>query len=1065
MTSLYLINYKQYNRNFMNQKTILSTILLLFIFLAGFENVFSQSQVRVNGVVKDNSGQVLPGVTVKEKGTNNAVSTDNEGSFSIQVNRIGASLEFYFIGMNRQEVLVGEKNVLDITLTPANTALDDVVVIGYGSARRSDITSSISSVTASDIKNLPVAGIDQALQGKVAGVSVNTNGGQPGGGVSVRVRGLTSINGNEPLYVVDGIIIPSTRNTISQDKLGGMGGSTVQSGIAGLNPNDIEKIDVLKDASAQAIYGAQGANGVVLITTKRGKIGEGQINYEAYFGRQNTPKMLDLMDLSQFARYNNQVLEEISQVTGNAFTPIGEYASPDILGKGTDWQDAIFQSGTIQSHQLSFSGGQDKTNYYLSLNYFDQEGTIIGSGFDRYSMRFNLDHQIKDWVKVGVSSNVSHTNQRTTLTNGSDAIVNVAAFNSPAAPIYDISGEFAPPIAVGGYTFGNPVNPVAMAKLRDVTNKRLHAFGSVYADVFFTKHINLRNEVNYDYSNGNNMAFQPFLASGGITLLSPSKIVETRTPSLYWALRNYLNYNQTFGLHNVSAQIGHEAQESSWDNLEATRQNLALNIPSIVAGEQENQEIGGGKGEWAMESYFARAGYSYNDRYALNFSIRRDGSANFGPNKKIGYFPAGSFGWTISNESFASDWKWADYLKLRLGAGMVGNANTDQVRYATNIRLFATSPFGAGGIPQNVGNPDLGWETVITYNAGLDWSFLKRRIDVTFDIYKKRTTDMLMATKLPVFTGIGTEWNDIQSPWVNAGEMTNTGFDLGISSANIDKEDFKWNTSFVFSHYKNTLNKLNSESADLITYTEYSNAVILTRTVAGGPLGRFFGFKEEGVFKSEEEIRNHANQGLPISPTGTWLGDVKYADINDDGVIDDKDMTYIGDPNPDFTFGLTNTFEYKNFDLSIFLQGSVGGEILNYTRRSLETPRNVYWNQMESIGTDRYSELFNPDGTLPRYNQWHQQNLRVSSRMVENGSYLRLQNLTLGYNLPAHIANKAKMSNARIFVTGQNLITWSKYSGFDPELGSFNNSVLMQNVDLGNYPNPRTFTFGASFTF
>jgi len=1048
----------------MTSRLLFKCISLLWLLCIPILSIGQTNIRKITGIVKDDTGNTLPGVSVKIKSKTSTALTNNEGQYVIDATN-GDILVFTYIGMQSEEITIGDNSVINIVLQPSATQLEDVVVVGYGTRRRAEITSSVASISANDIKDLPVAGADQMLQGKVAGVSVSTNGGQPGGGISVRVRGLTSINGNEPLYVVDGIILPIGKSSVPQDQLGGMAGSTAQSGIAGLNPNDIESIDILKDASAQAIYGAQGANGVVLITTKRGKAGEGKVSYEAYYGESRVPTRLALMDLSQFAQYNNQVLEEISAVTGNPYVPIGEYQRPEILGEGTNWQDAIFQTGKMQNHQLSFSGGGDKTNYYAGLNYFKQDGTIINSGFDRLSLRLNLDHQIKSWLKIGLSSNTARTSQRTTLTNGSDAIVNVAAFNSPSAPIYNLGGDYAAPISVGGYTFGNPVNPVALAQLRQNTGDQFKAFGSVYSELQFTKFLNLRSEVNYDFTNANNMAFQPLLMAGNITILSPSRIIEQRNPSQYWAVRNYLNYNQSFGKHNVNAQIGHEAQESTYDNLSATRQNLALNIPSIAAGEQENQVVGGGKGEWAMESYFARAGYAYNDRYSVNLSIRRDGSANFGPDRKHGYFPAGSIGWTVTNEKFAQNLKLFSYLKLRAGVGSVGNSDAGGVSYATNIRLFPTAPFGAGGVPDNVGNPELGWESVTTYNGGIDVGLLNGRIDVTLDIYKKVTSDMLMSTQLPVFTGIGTEWNDIKSPVVNAGKMTNTGFDIGISSININRNDFVWKTNLVFSHYKNRLDRMNSEQADLLRNTEYGNAVILTRTVPGGPLGRFYGFMTDGLFTSEEDINNSAAQGLNVGPQGTWIGDVKYRDLNGDNLIDENDMTYIGDPNPDFTFGFTNTFNYKGFDLSVFLQGSYGNDILNYTKRSLETPTNVYWNQLETALTDRYSELFNQNGTVPRYNQWHQNNRRVSSRFVEDGSYLRIQNITLGYNLPTSLIHKIKMQAARIYISGQNIYTFTSYTGYDPELGSYNNDALVQNVDLGNYPNPRTFTIGASITF
>lgn len=1040
----------------MIEKRLCRGLLLLFCILC---HTLTSAQERIiTGVISDQNGDPLANASVAIKGRQVSVTTNESGSFRLQAAAADNILVISYVGMRSEEVAIAGRNHILVSLTVADSRLNEVVVVGYGTSRRSDVTSSIASINEKDIKGLPVSGIDQALQGKLAGVTVSNNGGQPGGGVSVRVRGITSINGNEPLYVVDGVPLLSDRNSISHDQLGGMGGQTVQSPLATINPSDIVSVDILKDASAQAIYGSMAANGVVLITTKRGRAGEGKITYETYYGWQQVPKTLDVMDLREFAVYNTQVLQEIAAVNGTTYFPIGEYQKPEVLGKGTDWQDAIFQTGQIQNHQLSFSGGAAKTNYYFSLNYFDQTGTIIGSDFNRYSIRFNLDHQIKDWFKVGMSTTASKSNQRITLTNGSDAVVNLAVANSPAAPIFR-GNDYASTISIGGWNFGNPVNPVALAELRDVRNINSKVFGNVYGELSFTDFLNFRSELNFSANIDQNSAFQPYVNN----ILTPSRLREERNLSTYWGVRNFISLNKNFGRHNVTATAGHEAQGSHWDNINASRMNLTRNLQSIGAGAAEGQQIGGGKGDWNMESYFARAGYTYDDHYALNLSIRRDGSSSFGPDNRIGYFPAASIGWTVSNEAFAQDWNFVNYLKFRAGAGAVGNQGVGGNAYVTNIRLFSTAPFGPGGVPQNVGNPLFKWESVITYNAGVDLGLFNRKMELTVDVYKKITSDMLMSTELPVYTGIGTNWDDIQSPIVNAGEMTNTGIDLGITTYNISKKDFSWKTNLVVSHYKNALNKLNSESAHLTTYTEYGNAVMLTRTVAGGPIGRFYGFQTDGLFRSQDDLNKAPEQGLPIEPTGTWLGDIRYKDMNGDNIIDSRDLTYLGNPNPDFTFGFTNTFNYKSLDLSIFLQGSYGNDILNYTRRTSESLNNVYWNQLATVG-NRYTEA-NPGGDLPRYNQWHQNNMRVSDRFIEDGSYLRIQNISLGYNLPLSLISKAKFTAVRLYASGQNIYTFTNYTGFDPELGAFNSNVLMTNVDLGNYPNPRTFTIGANITF
>ena len=593
--------------------------LFLIITLTGISNsTYAQNTTKVvTGVVTDEEGTTLPGAAVLVKGTKTSASTDANGKYSISVPSDESVLVFSYVGMTASEVTVGTKVLLNVSLKSSVSTLSDVVVIGYGTTKRANVTSAISSISEKDIKDLPVSGVDQVLQGKVAGVSVTTNGGQPGGGVSVRVRGVTTVNGQEPLYVIDGVPLQTSRSSISQDQLGGMGGQTAQSPLASLNPSDILSVDILKDASAQAIYGSQGGNGVVLVTTKRGKAGEGKITYEGYYGLQEVQKKLKIMDLSQFAQYNNEVLGEIAAVDGNAnYSTIGEFQNPSLLGKGTDWQDEVFRKGVMQNHQLSFSGGHDKTNYYTSLNYFSQEGTILGSDFNRFSLRFNLDQQVKSWFKIGLSTNATRSNQRISLTNGSDAIVSIATANSPAAPVYNEGGGYATTVAVGGYNFGNVRNPIALALARQVRNTQTKGYGNLYGEISFSPHLSFRSEVNLDYTVGDNSAFQPYIDN----ILTPSRLVEQRSSNVYYGIRNFLNFNQTFGKHNVTALLGHEVQDGAYDQLEASRINLTENIPAIGAGGESGQSLGSYLSEFGMESYIGRAGYIYDGRYALNVS-------------------------------------------------------------------------------------------------------------------------------------------------------------------------------------------------------------------------------------------------------------------------------------------------------------------------------------------------------------------------------------------------------------------------------------------------------------
>ncbi|MDJ1498669.1 TonB-dependent receptor [Cytophagaceae bacterium DM2B3-1] len=1046
-----------------------------FCFLLWTHCVFAQ-QVTISGKVTGDKDETLPGVSVVVKGTNIGTVTDPNGKYSIAVPSDAKTLTFSSIGMVTEEIAIGGRSQIDVQLLPDITSLNEVVVIGYGAVKKTDVTSSISSISEKDIKTLPVAGIDQALQGKVAGVTINSNGGQPGGGVTVNVRGITSVNGNQPLYVVDGVIldggVQDNRKSVSQDQLGGMAGQTVQSPLAAINMNDIESVDILKDASAQAIYGARAANGVVLIKTKSGKIGESKVTYDVYYGVQYRPKKLKLLNLREFAEYQNSLIPEIRAVgSGGVLDTLPEFRDPSVLGTGTDWQDEIFQHGAVQNHQISFSGGQNKTNYYFSFNYFNQSGTVIGSNFERFSSKLGIDHQVKSWLKAGVNLNVSRANQRTTLTDGTDAVITLAAYNSPAAPVRGVDGQFASVTNIGGLSFGNPTNPVAMATMRKVRSLQYKGFGSIYADINFLKSFTLRNELNYDFNLSQNSAFQPKVenTTTGATILSPSKLIEDRGIGFFWALKSYLTFDKSFGNHYVNAVVGHEANLSTYDQITVSRQELANNLESVNAGEAENQTINGGKYATAIESYFARAVYTYNGRYSVTGSIRRDGSSNFGPQNKWGTFSAVSAGWTISEEEFLRKLSLINYLKIRAGIGSVGNSNTANTNnaYATNVSLIPVTPFGSGAQNFNIGNPKLQWESVVTKNIGVDATLFNRVVELTVDVYQKVSTKMLIKAKLPVYSGLNSAntYNPIQPPVTNAGKMTNTGVDISITTNNIQKSDLTWKTTVVFTHYKNILN--DNGGVPNPAYREYGNAVQVTNSPSGQAVGSFYGLKSDGLFRSQAELdafgTQNTNNQLAVGPKGVWLGDIRFKDINNDGVIDTRDLTNIGSPIPNFTYGITNTVTYKNFDLTVFLSGSQGAKILNYTRRTIEGLYNANLNQSVDV-LNRYTPE-NPNATIPRYNEWNDQNRRMSDRYVENGSYLRIQNVTLAYNLPASIIKKIGVSSARVYFSGQNLKTFTKYTGYDPEIGAFNGNVFNMNIDDGHYPNPRTFTIGGNFVF
>jgi TonB-dependent starch-binding outer membrane protein SusC len=1050
----------------MRLQRLLRVIVTLCAIVLLSPAIFAQNLKTITGTVTGQNNSPLAGATVTAKGSKAVTTTDAGGLFSFSVPSSTSTLVISYVGANSKEVALDGKSVVSVQLEIIDAKLSEVVVIGYGSAKRANISSAISSVTEKDLKNLPMAGADQAIQGKVAGVTVTSNGGQPGGGVSVRVRGVTSINNNEPLYVIDGVPVNASTGSLQQNVLGGLSGQTEQSVLATINPSDIASIDILKDASAQAIYGSRAANGVVIINTKRGKSGEGKINYDMYVGFQTIPKKLPAMDLREYAQYLNSIVMDARQVPGNTIDSIPEFRKPELLGEGTDWQDEAYQTGMIQNHQVAFSGGSGKTNYYFSGNYFNQEGILTGSNFKRYAARFNIDQQVKTWFRAGMSGNISRSNQKITLADEFDGITNVVLYNSPASPVRDFDGKFIAPNNLGGINFANPYNPIAMASYRDVRAIRSKIFGAIYGDIDILKGLTVRNEFNYDLNFEENKAFQPLIMDGTTRVIGPSTLREQRTNSYYWAFKTYVNYNNTFGVHTVSATGGHEVQRSHYDYITARRDGLTLNLPSLNAASAEYlaDAIQGNAGDWAIESYFARLNYTYNNRYSVNLTFRADGSSNFSAGKKWGYFPGASASWTVTNESFAQNIKSLNYLKIRVGAGAVGNQNVGSNLYSANINLFGTAPFGPGGLPRNIPNTNYTWESVITYNAGIDATLFNRKIDVTIDAFRKVTTDMLMAIRLGTFSGIGPNWDDINTPLANDGKMTNTGIEFSITSSNIQSKNLTWKTTLNFSHYKNVLNYLNSPDAVLTgSVQEYNQSPIISRSSQGHPVGTFYGFVTDGLFRTMNELNNGTNWGLGVEPGKYWLGDVRYKDLNGDKKIDENDVAVIGNPNPKFTYGLNNTVTFKDFDLNVFIYGSYGADIYNYTRRYTEAMNNIGFNQLSTV-LDHYSST-NTDGKLPRFNMWHNNNLRVSDRFVEDGSFLRIQTVALGYNIPQRYIRKVKLNSARVYVSAQNLYTFTNYSGYDPELGAYNNRATFLNVDNGRYPNPRTITFGANIEF
>lgn len=1046
-----------------------------------FATLVSAQMRTITGKVSSSAGEALIGATVQvQSASDRGAVSDASGNYSIQAAK-GEVLVFSYLGLSPKTLTLGNETVLNVELDPDAALLEETVVVGYGTARKSDLTGAVGSVTAEQIKSSVFTNFDQALQGRVAGVQVTQNSGAPGGAASIRIRGANSITGSsEPLYVIDGIPFQGDGAGVSGfDWAGGANGQNRVNPLAAINPNDIVSIEVLKDASASAIYGARAANGVILVTTKRGKKGESKVSYNAYYAQQELSRRIEMMNLPQFADYQQQVTADLGLQLNQ------RYLDPSLLGPGTDWQDEVFRTAGMHSHQLSVTGGTDKTTYAISGGLFQQDGIIIGSDFNRYTTRINLDNQVKTWLKVGGSFAYANTNEKITLNDGGDGVIIQSLVMAPDVPVKDINGEYAGPEAQAG---ASSYNPVAAALQRNNTLKRQRIMANVYGDLTLMKGLTFRSELSFDDNNSINKAFQPTY-KWGVLINRENQLRQREESSLFWIIKNYLTYNVTLGQkHKLTAMLGQEAQKSNWEGSVVTKKNFASNdIQVLSEGEDVTSRTSGWMDGAAIESYFGRFNYNFGERYLFTFTMRADGSSKFGPENRWGYFPSGSFAWRLGEEEFMKGLN--TDIKVRLGYGEVGNQAIGNYLFGSALQTI-TTPFGTAYRLQQIANPKLKWEATQQWNLGFDLSLFKGRADLTVDLYQKRTNDMLLQLSVPSYLG-GSGYNDIRAPYANVGQMENKGIDIGLNTRNIKTDKFSWNTDFTMSLNRNKVVALDNDARiywrNLYWYSEFQTA---TRTGVGLPLGQFYGYQTEGLFTSQEDILGHAvqipdpsNEGknLVDKRTGVWIGDVKFKDINGDGVINTSDQTIIGNPNPDFTMGLNNTFTYKNFDLTVYLTGSYGAEVLNYSRVLTEGQTTIFGNQARTVDNRvRYAlknptgsdldpanvVIANPGATLPRPTTTdNNRNTRMSDRWIEDGSYTRIQNIRLGYTFPTTLLQKIRIQKLRLYVNAQNIYTITNYSGYDPEIGAFNQDPLLQNVDMGRYPTPRVITFGLDVDF
>ena len=1075
-------------------KNKLSAFMLALFATVG--TLFAQN--RVVGTVTDDIGPVI-GASVMEKGTQNGAVTDLDGNYVITV-KPGATLVFSSIGYATQEIAVGSQSTINVLLKEDTEFLDEVVVVGYGTMKRSDLSGASVSMKEEDLKGSIITNLDQSLQGRAAGVSAVQTSGAPGSSSSIRVRGQATVNANaEPLYVIDGVIVQGGGNSGGDFGLGGLGNGKVStiSPLATINPADIVSMEILKDASATAIYGAQGANGVVLITTKHGKAGDAKFSYDGMFAVSRQTSRIHMMNLREFAEYYNDLAGQ-GLVDHN-----GYYADPSILGKGTNWQDEVFRTALQQQHQISAQGGSEKVQYYVSGSWMDQQGTIIGSNFNRLSFRTNLDAQLKEWFKLGVNATYAVTNDDIKLADGQEGVIFYSLSTLPDIPVYDLDGNYSTTVREG-YT---SANPVALAMLDQNLLKRQKLTGNVYADLTPVKHLTWRSEVGFDVSNSEATTYKPMVNLGGWQRGNNSMSTQ-RNGSTYWSIKNYLTYANTFGKHSLTAMVGQEAWESRWNYLGASNTGLPSDDIHNIKLATGNPTVNSGFGSSAMASFFTRETYNYDDRYLATYTFRRDGSSNFGPDNRWANFHSFAASWRFTNEAFLKDFTRSfglDNGKIRVGWGQTGNANIGGGAWESGMSKMPTG-LGDSQRPANISNTGIHWEKQVQTNVGLDLNFLQNRINLTVDLYRKVSSDMLMSLTLPSYMGTqGNGSSALAAPKGNFGTIENKGLEITLDTHPVDTKNFGWDSNFQISFNRNKLVALDgSANAQLVGYGQWSDIVSVTEI--GQSLYNFYGYVVDGVYETFEDIENSPKaekypvDGVFNRATTVWVGDLKFKDISGpegvpDGRINEYDQTNIGSPLPKFTFGWTNSFRYKNLDLSIFLNGSYGNKVLNYNMmgqgyNGLVHMNSTWTNQHVSVqdrarlvvidegktytdGSMWYDDITNVrvsnTGTkTPRPSiQDPNDNDRLSTRYIEDGSYLRIKNITLGYTFPKTVLQKVKIDNVRVYMNIQNLYTFTKYTGFDPEVGAStqDSSGLTFGVDNGRYPSPMTCSFGLNITF
>lgn len=999
----------------MNQKFIARFIPLLLGLIFLLPALAQGQTVTVTGTVADSTGEPLPGATVIVKDSGTGTATDLDGQFSVKAT-LPATLQVSYLGYETQTISVtGNYTNLSIVLKEDAGMLDEVVVVGYGQMKKSDLTGSVGSLGAKSIKDVPVNNLGSAIQGKIAGVQI-VDAAKPGDNVNIKIRGLGSINNCDPLIVIDGV--------------------PTDLGLNNINMQDVERLDVLKDASATAIYGSRGANGVVMITTRKGVAGEGKVSVSANVAFQNASRRLSLLNSAGYAALNNDMMT----ASGRNTNP--DWVDPSSLTRTTDWVDELLRTGIMQNYNVSFSGGSEKAHYYLSAGFLDQTGVVDHVGYRRFTFQSNNDAQVKPWLKVSNNLLFSADMKR----SGSYSMMD-AMHALPVFPIRDENGEWSGPDGNSDW-YGSVRNPVGNNDVYRSNTKGYNLLANVAGDfTLLPGWLTFRSLFGFDAKFWYNSAFSPAYPWKPIPVEESSNY-ESSDRSFTYLWDNYFTFDHTFGKHSVNVMLGMSAQWNDYLWLNGTMNGFLFDNVHQMDNGEEMKSIGGSRSQWSLLSYMGRANYSYDNRYMLTVTLRHDGSSRFGSRHRWGTFPSVAAAWRISGEEFFPKDAAVTDLKLRLGYGKTGSqASVGNYGYLPVMETLVY-PFGDPKtnqsvlVAQSLANPLIHWENVEQWNGGVDISLLNSRITFSLDGYIKNTNDMLVKAAIPITSG----FEDTSTTYTNAGRVRNIGWELSANSVNL-KGEFGWETNLVVTYNKNKIKDLNSEVPLFINQLNNSYVTMLS---AGYPINVFYGYVTDGIFQTPAEVAAHAVQ------PGAEPGDIRFKDLNNDGIINDEDRTVIGNPNPSWLFSMNNRFSWKGFELQVYLQGVAGNKIYNYTRIGLESMSAAY-NQLATTA-DRWRGE-GTSQTMPRA-VWADpnQNSRVSDRWVENGSYLRLKNISLSYDFPSRWMRSIGLEALRLTFSCENVATITAYKGIDPEVG-------VDGIDYSSFPACRTFSLGLNLNF